>query len=234
MRKFYRLSKHLKKKENEYEITPVDGIEISGEEQKQPSKLLNPSNNVFYPVDEIEIIGKHHIQNIKEPIDEIQIIGKEKIKGIIDPIDEIEIVGKEKNNNNIFEPIDEIMIVGKDLNFDMINEKKDVYSNIYKTNFELQISSEKNSNKIKKENKKDKALKALIDNNDSSIEERDNSDKENIDDNIDLNMNESDNKKLKEINKLKILLEKEKGKIKEIVKKIIELESEMNEDKNKI
>ena len=75
---------------------------------------------------------------------------------------------------------------------------------------------------------------ALIENNDSSIEERDNIDKENIDDNIDLNMNESDNKKINEINKLKSLLEKEKGQIKEIVKKIIELESEMNEDKNKI
>ena len=113
-----------------------------------------------------------------------------------------------------------------------MNEKKDNYNKIYKTNFEIQISPE--NKKTKKENKKDKALMALIDNNDSSIEERDNSDKENIDDNIDLNMNESDNKKIKEINKLKSLLEKEKGKIKEIVKKIIELESEMNEDKNKI
>ena len=236
MRKFYRLSKQLKKKENQlfqnqYEITPVDGIEISGKEQKEQINSTKPnlSNNIFYPVDEIEIVGKHHIENIKEPIDEIQIIGKEKIEGIIDPVDEIEIVGKELNNNNIFEPVDEIMIVGKDLNMDIINGKN---NNIYKTNFEFQINPEKN--KIKKENKKDKALMALIDNNDSSIEERDNSDKENIDDNIDLNMNETENKKLKEINKLKTQLEKEKGKIKELVKKIIELESDMNEDKNKI
>ena len=238
MRKFYRLSKQLKKKENQlfqnqYEITPVDGIEISGKEQKEQINSTKPnlSNNIFYPVDEIEIVGKHHIENIKEPIDEIQIIGKEKIDGIIDPVDEIEIVGKELNNNNIFEPVDEIMIVGKDLNMDIINGKN---NNIYKTNFEFQINSEKNINKIIKENKKDKALMALIDNNDSSIEERDNSDKENIDDNIDLNMNETENKKLKEINKLKTQLEKEKGKIKELVKKIIELESDMNEDKNKI
>ena len=236
MRKFYRLSKQLKKKENQlfqnqYEITPVDGIEISGKEQQEQINSTKPnlSNNIFYPVDEIEIVGKHHIENIKEPIDEIQIIGKEKIEGIIDPVDEIEIVGKELNNNNIFEPVDEIMIVGKDLNMDIINGKN---NNIYKTNFEFQINPEKN--KIKKENKKDKALMALIDNNDSSIEERDNSDKENIDDNIDLNMNETENKKLKEINKLKTQLEKEKGKIKELVKKIIELESDMNEDKNKI
>ena len=238
MRKFYRLSKQLKKKENQslqnqYEITPVDGIEISGKEQKEQINSTKPnlSNNIFYPVDEIEIVGKHHIENIKEPIDEIQIIGKEKIEGIIDPVDEIEIVGKELNNNNIFEPVDEIMIVGKDLNMDIINGKN---NNIYKTNFEFQINPEININKIKKENKKDKALMALIDNNDSSIEERDNSDKENIDDNIDLNMNETENKKLKEINKLKTQLEKEKGKIKELVKKIIELESDMNEDKNKI
>ena len=242
MRKFYRLSKQFKKKESEYEITPVDGIEISGNEQKEQidTKKLNTPNNIFYPVDEIEIVGKHHVENIKEPIDEIQIIGKEKIQGIIDPVDEIEIVGKELNNNNIFEPVDEIIIVGKDLNMDIINGKNNIYNNynnnnyIYKTNFEFQINPEKNNNKIKKENKKDKALIALIDNNDSSIEERDNSDKENIDDNIDLNMNETDNKKLKEINKLKAQLEKEKGKIKELVKKIIELESEMNDDKNKI
>ena len=238
MRKFYRLSKQLKKKENQlfqnqYEITPVDGIKISGKEQKEQINSTKPnlSNNIFYPVDEIEIVGKHHIENIKEPIDEIQIIGKEKIEGIIDPVDEIEIVGKELNNNIIFEPVDEIMIVGKDLNMDIINGKN---NNIYKTNFEFQINPEININKIKKENKKDKALMALIDNNDSSIEERDNSDKENIDDNIDLNMNETENKKLKEINKLKTQLEKEKGKIKELVKKIIELESDMNEDKNKI
>ena len=236
MRKFYRLSKQLKKKENQlfqnqYEITPVDGIKISGKEQKEQINSTKPnlSNNIFYPVDEIEIVGKHHVENIKEPIDEIQIIGKEKIEGIIDPVDEIEIVGKELNNNIIFEPVDEIMIVGKDLNMDIINGKNNY---IYKTNFEFQINPEKN--KIKKENKKDKALMALIDNNDSSIEERDNSDKENIDDNIDLNMNETENKKLKEINKLKTQLEKEKGKIKELVKKIIELESDMNEDKNKI
>ena len=181
MRKFYRLSKQLKKKENQlfqnqYEITPVDGIEISGKEQKEQINSTKPnlSNNIFYPVDEIEIVGKHHIENIKEPIDEIQIIGKEKIEGIIDPVDEIEIVGKELNNNNIFEPVDEIMIVGKDLNMDIINGKN---NNIYKTNFEFQIYPEININKIKKENKKDKALMALIDNNDSSIEERDNSDK---------------------------------------------------------
>ena len=44
---------------------------------------------------------------------------------------------------------------------------------------------------------------ALIDDNDSSIEDKDKSDKENLDDNIDLNMNESESKKIKEINKLK-------------------------------
>ena len=91
--------------------------------------------------------------------------------------------------------------------------------------FQFEILSE---NKM---NKKDKALMALIDNNESSIEEKDKSDKENIDDNIDLNLNESENKKIKEINKLKTQLEKEKGKIKELVKKIIELENEINDNK---
>ena len=222
MKRYHRFSQIIKKKPI-LEISKVDEIELV-------SKDI-PKNIIFDPVDEISILGKNRSENIKEPIDEIQIIGKEKIEGIIDPVDEIEIVGKELNNNNIFEPVDEIMIVGKDLNMDIINGKN---NNIYKTNFEFQINPEININKIKKENKKDKALMALIDNNDSSIEERDNSDKENIDDNIDLNMNETENKKLKEINKLKTQLEKEKGKIKELVKKIIELESDMNEDKNKI
>ena len=45
-------------------------------------------------------------------------------------------------------------------------------------------------------------------------------------------MNETDDNKLKEINKLKSQLENEKVKLKQLVKKIIELESEMNEDKN--
>ena len=96
MRKFYRLSKQFKKKENPYEISPIDGIEISGVD---PPQLYPTPKNIFYPVDEIEIVGKHHLENIKEPIDEIQIIGKEKIQGIVDPIDEIEIVGKNLNNN---------------------------------------------------------------------------------------------------------------------------------------
>ena len=75
-------------------------------------------------------------------------------------------------------------------------------------------------------------VKRIIVFEDSSIDDKDKSDKENIDDNIDLNMNETDDKKLKEINKLKSQLENEKVKLKQLVKKIIELESEMNEDKN--
>ena len=199
MKRYHRFSQLLKKKQI-LEITPVDEIQFL--------PIDSPKNIQFDPVNEISIIGKHLPENIKEPIDEIQIIGKELITNIYEPIDEIAIIGKERINN-IFEPIDEIMIVGKDLDKEKISMKG---KNICMPAFELQICSA--GKNIKKENKKDKALMALIDNNDSSIEERDRSDKENIDDNIDLNINESDN-----------------NKIKELVKKIIELESEMNENK---
>ena len=217
MKRYHRFSQLLKKKQI-LEITPVDEIQFL--------PIDSPNNIQFDPVNEISIIGKHLPENIKEPIDEIQIIGKELITNIYEPIDEIAIIGKERINN-IFEPIDEIMIVGKDLDKEKISIKEK--NNICMPAFELQICSA--GKNIKKENKKDKALMALIDNNDSSIEERDRSDKENIDDNIDLNINESDNNKIKEINKLKSQLENEKAKIKELVKKIIELESEMNENK---
>ena len=149
-------------------------------------------------------------------------MGKERIPSIIDPIDEIEIVGKERVDN-IYEPIDEIEIIGKDEN---TKEKKGDNKFICVPSSVINISPKSN------QNKKDKALMALIDDNDSSIEDKDKSDKENLDDNIDLNMNESESKKIKEINKLKSQLENEKVKLKQLVKKIIELESEMNEDKN--
>ena len=223
MRKYYRFSQSLKKKQI-LEITPVDEIQLLPLDP--PKDNNSPKDNIFDPVNEISIIGKHFPENIKEPIDEIQIIGKELITNIYEPIDEIVIVGKERKEN-IFEPIDEIMIIGKNLEKEKINVKEN--NNICTPAFELKIIPSGKS--IKKENKKDKALMALIDNNDSSIEERDRSDKENIDDNIDLNINESDNKKIKEINKLKSQLENEKAKIKELVKKIIELESEMNDNK---
>ena len=217
MRRYHRniFKKYIEKKKD-LEITPLDEIQISSIEAPQ---------NSFQAIDEIEIIGKDFAQNIKEPIDEIQIIGKQRIPGIIDPIDEIEIVGKERVEN-IYEPIDEIEIIGK--------EEKNKEKNENENNFICVPSSEITISQKTKLNKKDKALMTLIDNNDSSIEDKDRSDKENMDDNIDLNMNEMENKKIKEINKLKAQLEKEKGKIKELVKKIIELESEMNDDKNKI
>ena len=41
-------------------------------------------------------------------------------------------------------------------------------------------------------------------------------------------MNESDNKKLQDINKLKSQLEKEKKKLKKLVTKILELENELD------
>ena len=222
MKRYHRFS-HLIKKKQENEITPVDGIQLLSMDLPQ---------NVFDPVDEIAIIGKNLPKNIKEPIDEIQILGKQRITNIYEPIDEIAIIGKDRMVN-IYEPIDEIAIIGREKENETkkINIQKD--NNICIPAFEFQIFSEKNKkekNNNKKENKKDKALMALIDDNDSSIEERDKSDKENIDDNIDLNMSENDNKKLKEINKLKSLLEIEKAKIKELVKKIIELESEMGEN----
>ena len=215
MKRYHRFS-HLIKKKPILEITPVDEIQLLS---------IDSQKNIIYdPVDEISIIGKHLQENIKEPIDEIQIIGKQIITNIYEPIDEIAIIGKERAIN-VYEPIDEIAIIGKEL--DIENEKINNQGNNNICKFELQIIPDKN----KKENKKDKALIALIDNNDSSIEDKDGSDKENIDDNIELNMNENDNKKIKEINKLKMQLEKEKAKIKDLVKKIIELESEMNENK---
>ena len=222
MKRYHRFSSFLKKKE--FEINTVDSIQLLGEELSK--------KNIFDPVDEIQIVGKKIQENIKEPIDEIQIIGKEKIQGIIEPIDEIEIFGKERIPN-VYEPIDEIEIIGNDQDNENIDKNKE-NNIICMPAFEFQICSEKkNGEKNSKiENKKDKALKALIDDNDSSIDDKDKSDKENIDDNIDLNMNETEDNKLKEINKLKLQLENEKIKLKQLVKKIIELESEMNEDKN--
>ena len=222
MKRYHRFSSFLKKKE--FEINTVDSIQLLSKELSK--------KNIFDPVDEIQIVGKKIQENIKEPIDEIQIIGKEKIQGIIEPIDEIEIFGKERIPN-VYDPIDEIEIIGNDQDNENIDKNKE--NNITcMPAFEFQICSEKkNGEKNSKiENKKDKALKALIDNNDSSIDDKDKSDKENIDDNIDLNMNETEDNKLKEINKLKSQLENEKVKLKQLVKKIIELESEMNEDKN--
>ena len=223
MKRYHRFS-HLLKKKPILEITPVDEIQLS--------PIESPKNIIFDPVDEISVIGKHIPENIKEPIDEIQIIGKEIITNIYEPIDEIAIIGKERIIN-VYETIDEIAIIGKELELDIEKKNKQENNNIFVPQFELQIIPENNKKEkiSKKENKKDKALIALIDNNDSSIEDKDRSDKENIDDNIELNMNESDNKKIREINKLKTQLEKEKVKIKELVKKIIELESEMNENK---
>ena len=218
MKRYHRYSQLLKKKQI-LEITQVDKIEL----------IYNdiPKNIIFDPVDEIFIIGKNPSKNIIAPIDEIQIIGKEIITNIYEPIDEIEIIGKERADN-IYEPIDEIAIIGMNLDLDLgkekINKNKKYINNICMPVFNFEILSE---NKI---NKKDKALKALIDNNESSIEEKDKSDKENIDDNIELNLDESDNMKINEINRLKIQLEKEKGKIKELVKKIIEMESEVNDN----
>ena len=214
MKRYHRYSQLLKKKQI-LEITQVDKIELISNDI--------PKNIIFDPVDEISILGKNHSENIKEPIDEIQIIGKEIITNIYEPIDEIEIIGKERVDN-IYEPIDEIAIIGMKLDLEKINKKNKFINNICMPVFNFEILSE---NKL---NKKDKALKALIDNNESSIEEKDKSDKENIDDNIELNLDESDNMKIKEINRLKIQLEKEKGKIKELVKKIIELESEVNDN----
>ena len=215
MKRYHRFSQIIKKKPI-LEISKVDEIELI-------SKDI-PKNIIFDPVDEISILGKNHSENIKEPIDEIQIIGKEIITNIYEPIDEIEIIRKERADN-IYEPIDEIAIIGMKLDLEKINKKNKFINNICMPAFQFEILSE---NKM---NKKDKALMALIDNNESSIEEKDKSDKENIDDNIELNLNESENKKIKEINKLKTQLEKEKGKIKELVKKIIELENEINDNK---
>ena len=72
---------------------------------------------------------------------------------------------------------------------------------------------------------------AFINNDDATIKGEDVDDKENIDNNILLNMNENNNKKLKDINKLKSQLEKEKKKLKKIVTKIIELENELDGEK---
>jgi len=110
-----------------------------------------------------------------------------------------------------------------DLDIEKINKKED--NNICTTAIELEISSKENKKEEKIEkNKKYNTILKLID-NDSSIKEID---KENIDNNIVLNMNESDNKKLQDINKLKSQLEKEKKKLKKLVTKILELENELD------
>ena len=211
MRRFYRSLK----KRVENEITSVDSIQLLAKDSK--INIFNPD-----PIDEISIIGKKHSGNIMEPIDEIQIIGKEIITNIYEPIDEIEIEGK-KRVDNIYEPIDEISIIGMDLDIEKINKKED--NNICTTAIELEISSKENKKEEKIEkNKKYNTILKLID-NDSSIKEID---KENIDNNIVLNMNESDNKKLQDINKLKSQLEKEKKKLKKLFTKILELENELD------
>ena len=216
MRSFYRSLK----KRAENEITSVDKIQLLAKDIQK---------NIFDPVNEISIIGKKHSGNIIEPIDEIQIIGKEIITNIYEPIDEIEIIGKERIDN-VYEPIDEIEIIGMELDLEKINKKEE--NNILTKAFELQISpcQNKKEKKIDKD-KKYNALMAFINNDDATIKGEDIDDKENIDNNILLNMNENNNKKLKDINKLKSQLEKEKKKLKKIVTKIIELENEFDGEK---